>query len=333
MQSNHLTRREFTMLLGGTVMTAPRVARGQQERGKVLRIGFLGASLDTDAMAAQYSTFLAELREQGFNEGQNIVVDYRRTDDPRGVFGIAAELMRLQVDLVVATGPEVALQAVVGASRSIPIVFLAVQYDPVARGYVSSLARPGGNITGVSYRQPELAAKQLEILSQTFPAKSRLAVLYDTNSVDQFSAAEDVVKSMPLQLRPLKLEKPPYDFGAAFQMLESERAEMVLVLSSPFFVEYHQRIAALAIQYRLPTMFVFKTYVEDGGLMSYGVEQRAMYRRIGFYVARILKGTKPADLPIEQPTKFEFVINLKTAKALGIEIPATILARADEVIE
>jgi putative ABC transport system substrate-binding protein len=326
-----MRRRHFITLLGGAA--AWPLAAGAQQAGKVIRIGFIGASLNSSAMAAQYQAFLTELHELGFSEGRNIVVDYRRLDDPRGPFAVAAELMRLQVDLIVATGPEVALQAVVGASRSIPIVIMAVQYDPIARGYVSSLARPGGNITGVFYRQPELAAKQLELLTQTFPEKSRLAVLYDTNSADQFSAAEEAARSMPLELQPLKLEKPPYDFGAAFQTMAQGGAQMVLVLSSPFFVERRPEVAALAIEHRLPTMFVFKSYVEAGGLMSYGVEQLAMYRRIGLYVAKILNGTKPADLPVEQPTKFELIVNLKTAKAIGIELPTSILLRADEVIE
>jgi putative ABC transport system substrate-binding protein len=326
-----MKRRAFISLLGGAAAAWPLAAHGQQA-GKVIRIGFIGASLNSSAMAAQYQAFLTELHELGFSEGRNIVIDYRRLDDPRGPFAVAAELMRLQVDLIVATGPEVALQAVVGASRSIPIVIMAVQYDPIERGYVSSLARPGGNITGVFYRQPELAAKQLELLTQTFPEKSRLAVLYDTNSADQFSAAEEAARSMPLELRPLKLEKPPYDFGAAFQTMAQGGAQMVLVLSSPFFVERRPEVAALAIEHRLPTMFVFKSYVEAGGLMS-GVEQLAMYRRIGLYVAKILNGTKPADLPVEQPTKFELIVNLKTAKAIGIELPTSILLRADEVIE
>ena len=327
-----MKRREFISLLGGAAVAWPLATHGQQA-GKVIRIDFIGASLNSSAMAAQYQAFLKELHELGFSEGRNIVVDYRRLDDPRGPFAVAAELMRLEVDLIVATGPEVALQAVVGASRSIPIVILAVQYDPIERGYVSSLARPGGNITGVFYRQPELAAKQLELLTQTFPEKSRLAVLYDTNSADQLSAAEEAARSMPLELRPLKLEKPPYDFRAACQTMAQGTAQMVLVLSSPFFVERRPEVAALAIEHRLPTMFVFKSYVELGGLMSYGVEQLAMYRRIGLYVAKILNGTKPADLPVEQPTRFELVVNLKTAKALGLELPPSLLARADEVIE
>src|SRR5262245_13872323 len=326
-------RRELIALLGGGAAAWPLTAHGQQA-GKVIRIGFIGGvSLNNSAMAAQYQAFLTELHELGFSEGRNIVIDYRSLDDPRGPFAVAAELMRLQADLIVAGGPEVALQAVVGASRSIPIVIMAVQYDPIERGYVSSLARPGGNITGVFYRQPELAAKQLELLTQTFPEKSRLAVLYDTNSADQFRAAEEAARSMPLELRPLKLEKPPYDFDAAFQTMAQGGAQMVLVLSSPFFVERRPEVAALAIEHRLPTMFVFKAYVEAGGLMSYGVEQLAMYRRIGLYVAKILNGTKPAELPFEQPTKFELIVNLKTAKAIGIELPTSILLRADRVIE
>ena len=259
-----LGRRKLITLLGGAAAAWPLAASAQQP-GKVIRIGFIGASLNSSAMAAQYQAFLTELQQLGFSEGQNIVVDYGRLDDPRGPFAVAAELMRLQVDLIVATGPEVALQAVVGASRSIPIVIMAVQYDPIERGYVSSLARPGGNITGVFYRQPELAAKQLELLTQTFPEKSRLAVLYDTNSVDQFSAAEGAARSMPLELRPLKLDKPPYDFPAAFQTMVQGGGQMVLVLSSPFFVEHRPEIAALAIAHRLPTMFVFKSYVEAAG--------------------------------------------------------------------
>ena len=326
-----MRRREFITLIGGAAAAWPLAAHGQSD--KIPRIGFIGASLEQAFMAAQYGSFLAELRAQGFEEGRNIVVDYKRNDDPHGPFAAAAELMRSQADLVVATGPEATLQAVIGASRSIPIVFLAVQYDPIARGYVKSLAHPGGNVTGIFYRQLELAAKQLELLVQTFPERSRLGVLYDAASTDQFDAAETSAKSMPLQLRPLKMEKPPYDFGAAFQTVANGGAQMVLVLSSPFFVEYHKEIAAAAIKHRLPTMFVFKTYVVDGGLMSYGVEQLAMYRRLGDYVAKILKGAKPADLPVEQPTKFEFIINLKTAKAIGIALPTSALLRADEVIE
>jgi putative ABC transport system substrate-binding protein len=241
--------------------------------------------------------------------------------------------MRLQVDLIVAQGPEVALQAVVGASRSIPIVLQAINYDPIERGYVASLARPGGNITGLFFRQAELAAKKVELLAQAFPERTRLGILWDALTADEFGAAERAAKSLNLELRTLKLETAPYDFAAAFQTIAQGGAQMLLVLSSPFFAEHRRQLAELAIQHRLPSMFIFKSYVEVGGLMAYGVDQAAMYRRTAVYVARILKGTKPADLPVEQPTKFELVVNLKTAKALGLEVPPTLLARADEVIE
>jgi putative tryptophan/tyrosine transport system substrate-binding protein len=327
-----MQRREFITLLSGAAVTWSLTARAQQA-GKVWRIGFLGPSRDVPSISVQYQAFLAELRRLGFSEGQNLTVDYRRFDDARGPFVAVAEMMRSQVDLVVAIGPEVALQAVVGASGFIPIVILAVQYDPVERGYVTSLARPGGNITGVFYRSLELAQKQLELLAEAFPERTRLAVLWDVDSADQFNAAEVTAKSLPLEFRSLKLERPPYDFDATFRTLAQDSAQMVLVLSSPFFSVQRARIVELASQHRLPTMFVFKPYVEAGGLMSYGVDQILMYRRAADYVAKIFKGAKATDLAVEQATKFELVVNLKTAKAIGVTLPTSILLRANEVIE
>jgi putative tryptophan/tyrosine transport system substrate-binding protein len=313
-----MKRREFITLLGGAGVVWPLAARAQQP-GKPVRIGFLGASLNAPATAGLFQQFLDELRDGGFSEGQNLIVEHRRVDDPRGTFVAAAELMRLQVDLIVAQGPEVALQAVVGASRSIPIVLQAINYDPVERGYVASLARPGGNITGLFFRQAELAAKKVELLAQAFPERTRLGILWDALTADELSAAERAAKSLNLELRTVKLETAPYDFTAAFRTIAQDDARMLLVLSSPFFAEHRRQLG-------LPAMFIFKSYVEAGGLMAYGVDQAAMYRRAGAYVAKILKGTKPADLPVEQPTKFELVINLKTAKLLGLTIPDKILA-------
>jgi len=325
-------RREFITLLGGAAATWPLAARAQQP-DKVIRIGILGPSLNSVATAANYKAFVAELGQHGFKEGQNLVIEYRRVDDSRGPFVAAGELMRLQVDLIVADGPEVALQAVIGASRSIPIVIQAVNYDPIERGYIDNLARPGGNITGFFYRQPELAQKQVELLTQAFPQKTLLGILWDEQSDDQFNAAEAAAKSIKLNIRPQKLTKAPHDFAAAFRALAQDGAQMVLVLSSPFFTEFRPQIADAAIQHRLPTMFIFKSYVEVGGLMSYGVDRTEMSRRTGEYVSRILSGSKPADLPVERATKFELVINLKTAKAIGIEFSTAILVRADQVIE
>jgi putative ABC transport system substrate-binding protein len=328
----NMRRREFISLIGGAAATWPLAARAQQA-GKIWRIGILGPSLNVSTMAAQHQAFLAELKALGFSEGNNFTIEYGRVDDPRGTFVVAAEMMRSPKDLIWANGPEVALQAVVGASGFIPIVILAVNYDPIERGYVTSLAHPGGNITGVFYRQPELAAKQLELLTQAFPNARRLGVLWDALSADQFAAAEQAAQPLQLALQPLKLEKPPYDFAAAFRTLADGGAQMVLVLSSPFFTEYRSQVIEAARAYRLPSMFIFRSYVEEGGLMSYGVDQIPMYRRIAGYMAKIFNGAKASDLPVEQASKFELVVNLKTARDIGVELPTAILLRADEVIE
>jgi putative tryptophan/tyrosine transport system substrate-binding protein len=332
MRFDQMRRRDFITLVGGAATAWP-LAIGAQPTGRVFRIGFLGADRRTAVQQQYFQAFLTALREHGFNEGQNLTIEYRETTDPRGPFVGAAELMRTNPDLIVVTGPEVALQAVVGASRAIPIVFVAVQYDPVERGYVASLARPGGNITGVFLRQLELAAKQLEILAQTFPDRTRVAVLWDVLTTDQFNTAARMATSLKVNVQSVKLENPPYDFEAAFRTVETGGAQMALVLSSPFFTQHRFKIAELASARRLPTMFVFRSYVDAGGLMSYGVDFPSMFHRAGVYVARILKGEKSADLPVEQATKFQTVVNLKTARAIGIELPTGILLRADEVIE
>jgi putative ABC transport system substrate-binding protein len=325
-------RRTFISLLGVAGAAWPLAARAQQA-GKVWRIGILGTSLNVPNLVAYYEAFLAELKALGFEEGKNITINYQLVADPRGTFVAAAELMRSPPDLIWVNGPEVGLQAVVGASGFIPIVILAVNYDPIERGYVSSLAHPGGNITGVFYRQPELAVKQLELLTQAFPHATQLGVVWDALSADQFAAAEPVARARQLALQPLKLEKPPYDFAAAFRTLADGGAQMVLVLSSPFFSEHRPQIAEASRAHRLPTMFIFRSYVDAGGLMSYGVNQVQTYRRIAAYIAKIFNGAKAADLPVEQVSNFELVVNLKTARAIGVELPTAILLRADEVIE
>ena len=209
----------------------------------------------------------------------------------------------------------------------------AVNFDPIERGYVTSLAQPGGNITGVIVRPLDLARKQIDLLRQAFPDRNRLAVLYDAQSADQFTAATQAASSLNLQVQALKLEIPSYDFAGAFEAAAKGGAQFMLVQSSPAFTKHRTELAELAIKHRLPTMFTFRHYVDHGGLMSYGVEFPPLWRRTADYVARILKGAKPAELPIEQPTKFELAVNLKTAKALGVTIPNGILLAADEVIE
>jgi putative ABC transport system substrate-binding protein len=324
-----MRRRAFLSLLGGAVAALPLAARAQQS-GKIARVGFLGPSLNSPQPMALYQALLAQLRELGFIEGQNLTADYRGLDDPRGPFVNAMDLTRPQPD---ALGPEVALQAVVSASGFVPIVFVAVNFDPLARGYVESIARPGGNITGVVFQQLELAQKQVELLAQAFPDRNRLAVLFDAQSIDQFNAAERAAKLLTLQIQPLKLENPPYDLNAAFRQAQMGAAQIVLVLSSPWFIPHMPKIIEIATANRLPTMFINKDYVFAGGLMSYGADFTTMWRRAADYAAKVLKGTKPADLPVEQATKFLLTVNLKTARAIGIELPTSILLRADEVIE
>jgi ABC-type uncharacterized transport system substrate-binding protein len=325
-----MKRREFIALIGGAW---PLVARAQQS-GRIARVGVLGPDLSNPVTGPGYQVFLSEMRKLGFTEGQNLVIEYRRTDEglPKAFTG-ANEMVAAKADVLVANGPEISLQAAAAARPAVPIVMLANNYDPFARGYVKSLAQPGGNVTGLFYRQPELAVKQLELLMEAFPERTRVGVLLDSASLDQLSAIESAGQSMRLSPRSLRLENPPYDFEAAFRTLVQGEAEMLHVLSSPLFTPQSALIAQLAIRNRLPTMFIFRHYVEAGGLMSYGVDTGPMWRRAASYVAKILRGAQPADLPVEQAANFEFAVNLKTAKAIGIELPTSILLRADEVIE
>ena len=324
-----LKRRKFVTVLGGVIAAWPSAA-GAQRSGKIHKIGILAP---TSVWQTNHQVFREELRKFGFAEGENLLIEHRPIDDPRGPSAMVAELARAGVDVFVAVGPESTLKALVGMGVTTPIVIVAVNYDPIERGYVASLARPNGNVTGILLLQPELAAKQLEFLTIAFPDRKRIGVLWDAISSDQFAIAEKAAKSMRLDLLERKLENPPYDFAMAVQALASAGAQSVLVLSSPLFVGRGRSIAQAALSHRLPTMFTFKAYVEEGGLMSYGASLNMALQQVCVYVAKILNGAKPAELPIEQSSKFSLVINLKTANALGITIPPGILSRADEIIE
>jgi putative ABC transport system substrate-binding protein len=324
-----MKRREFMGVLGAVAW--PLSAHAQQSR--LIRLAFLGPTLNNPPAIAQYQAFHTQLGDLGFREGKNLIVDYRALDDPGGPYVMAAELVRSQPDLIVAAGPETSLRAVVGAAGILPIVMIAVNFDPLALGYVRELARPGGNVTGLVFQQLELAQKQVELLAQTFPERNRLALLYDAQSGDQFNAAERAAKALNLQVQPLRLEIQPYDFDAAFRSAASSGAQMVLVLSSPSFLPHQPRIVELANTHRLPSMFIVKHWAQAGGLMAYGADFPLLYSRAAEYAAKMLNGAKPADLPVEQATKFELIINLKTAKVIGIDLPTSILLRANEVIE
>jgi putative ABC transport system substrate-binding protein len=328
-----MKRREFVSLLGAAAAIWPMAARAQPA-DKIARVGFFGADRSTPTSAASFQAFLDEMQVHGFQNGQNLLVDFRRLEqDLTALSADVAQLVKMNVDVLVTQGTEPALQAALSAARPLPIVMIATNFDPFASGYVKSMARPGGNITGLFLRQTELAEKQTELLLEAASDKVRLGILWDSISAAQFAAAERRAKTFGLRVHSLKLDNPPYDFDAAFRALAEDSPQMLLVLSSPHFVLSRSRIAELAISYRLPTMFIFKTYVQAGGLLSYGADYVAMHRQAATQVVKILKGAKAGDIPIEQPNRFEFAVNLKTAKAIGIELPTSILLRADEVIE
>ena len=329
-----MKRREFITLLGGGAAAWPLAARAQQS-GKSARIGVFVGSFNP-VMAPAYRAFLDELGQLGFIEGQNLTAEFWAFDhdpSPSSLAAQATKWVRSNIDLIVALGARPPLDAALAASRTIPIVFVANNYDPIAHGYVKGLAKPGGNVTGVVLRQTELAEKQVELLVEAMPGKRLLAIMWDSISADQFTAAQQRAELLGLEVHSFKMEKPPYDFDAAFRAAAAIDAEMLLVLSSPFFASQREKITELAIRHRLPAMYIFKAYSQAGGLMSYGADNVAMYRQSAVYVAKILRGAKPADLPVEQPVKFEFIVNLKTAKSIGVELPTSILLRANEVIE
>jgi putative ABC transport system substrate-binding protein len=328
-----MKRREFITLLGGAALAWPRPAYAQQD-GHVARIGVMTPSLDRPGMRYAYPSFLAELRKLGFVEGRNVLIQHRRTDQAAPqVLAAANELVTWKAEVLLVWGGEFALQAVIATRPAVPIVVGAINFDPVAKGYVQSLARPGGNVTGVIARQLDLAPKLIDLLQEAFPGRNRVGILWDAQSADQFGAAEREAQARRLALRSLKLDNPPYDFAAAFRTLAQDNVQMALALSSPLFSRQGANMAALAVEHRLPVMFTLKHYVEAGGLMSYGVDFGPLMRRMASLVAKILRGAKPAELPVEQAVQFEFVVNLKTAKAMGIALPTSILLRADEVIE
>jgi putative ABC transport system substrate-binding protein len=322
-----LQRRDF-ITLGGAAVAWPLAARGQA--GKVLRIG---TASPNPRIFPTWGTFEQRMRELGYFEGQNLAIDFVHLAGPDNrVDQVMQDIVRRKPDVIIAFDENV-LKAAMSATKTIPIVVIAVTYDPMEIGAVTSLARPTGNVTGTYLRRPELVGKQMEIFAKTFPGRTRLSVLYDSLSADLFNAAAGAAPILRLELRPLKLDNPPYDFAGAFRNLAESDVDFLYVLSTVFFNESRSALAQLAISHRLPTMFVSNLYVEAGGLMSYGPNTLGMFRRAAEYVDRIAKGAKPSDLPIEQPSKFDLAINLRTAKSLGVTFPPEVQAIADQVIE
>ena len=322
----------IALLLGG--LFNPVVAEAQQA-AKVARIGFLALSLTAAPHADE--AFRQGLRELGYVEGSNLVIEYR---DAEGKFerlpALAAELVALKVDVIVAPNTIAALAAK-EVTRTLPIVF-AVAADPVASGLITSLARPGGNVTGLSILASELVGKCLELLAQAVPGVSRVVVLWtpgvlgERTDKDMLTGADVAARALGVRLQFVEARGPD-EFARAFSDMSSARAGALTVLPSNRFLREHRRLVDLAAKNRLPAVYVSREFVDAGGLMSYGANSADLHRRAATFVDKILKGAKPGDLPVEQPTKFELVINLKTAKALGLTIPQSVLAHADEVIQ
>ncbi len=315
-----------------TLLAAPLAADAQQPP-KIPRIGYLGPG-SPSAGAPLLESFRQGLRELGYVEGRNIFIDYRWAEGRFDRFpALAAELIQLRVDVIV-TYSNAAVAALQQATRTIPIV-VAAMGDPVGSGFVASLARPGGNITGFSSLPEELAGKWVELLREAVPKVSRVAVLAVSQTPAQRTLWKEIqVAAQALRVSPQRQEVAgPDEIEHAFAGFIKGRAQGLIVLPHAVTIDRRTQIVGLAAKNRLPGMYPFSSYVEAGGLMSYGTNFSEQHRRAATYVDKILKGTKPADLPVEQPTRFELVINLKTAKALGLKIPQSVLIRADQVIE
>jgi len=318
------------VLTTALLSTVPSVQAQQQAR-KVYRIGFL--SLRPAGPFPNREAFRRGLRDLGYVEGQNVVIEYRQAADSADRLpALAADLVSLKVDVIVAAGSQ-AVRAAQQATRTIPIVMTSSS-DPVGTGFVANLARPGGNITGLSLLSPELSGKRLELLKEIDASISRVAVLWNPDDPPaRLSLREAEVAAQALGLRLQILgTRSPNDFDSAFRSAIKERAGAVTLLPAPIMNNYAGRIADLALKNRLATVSYANEFPNAGGLMSYGTNLADLYRRAATYVDKILRGAKPGDLPVEQPTKFEFIINLKTAKQIGLTIPPNVLARADRVI-
>jgi putative ABC transport system substrate-binding protein len=326
-----IDRRTFMAMSAIAILTAPLAAEAQQPV-RVPRIGFLWPSPPSER---QYllDAFRQGLRELGYIESRNIVVEVRSAEGKYDRLpALATELVHLKVDVIVTTASP-ATKAAQQATKTIPIV-MAVVVDPVATGFIASLARPGGNITGVSIMASDLVGKQLDLLKQVVPIFQVVVLWNPANpgNAPQLREAEVAARKLGVRLKPLEARNPD-DLDNAFAAMTKERPSGLIVLVDTMLVGHRARLADLAAKSRIPAIYGLRDHVEAGGLMAYSANLTEMYRRAATYVDRILKGSKPADLPVEQPTKFELVINLKTAKALGLKIPQSILERADEIIQ
>ena len=316
------------------LLVAPCFSVHAQQPAKIPRIGFLSGTGDAKSPGPQVEAFRQGLRERGYVDGKNLAIEYRYAEGRNERFSsLVTELVQLNVDVLVLTALP-AILAAKQATKTIPIV-MGVNADPVAAGLVESLARPGTNVTGLTRLTRELAGKRLELVKETFPGITRVGMLWNPDSVAldlAYNEYEPTARALKVQLHSLEVRGPNANFDATFQSASKAKVHAIIAISDILLSRHAKEISDLAIKRRLPTMHELVRYVDAGGLMSYGSDDAANYQRLAYYVDRILKGAKPADLPVEQPTKFEFVVDLKTAKQIGLTIPPEVLARANRII-
>jgi putative tryptophan/tyrosine transport system substrate-binding protein len=322
------------LLLIAFVLATIHFAEAQQPK-KIPRIGYVSATGSSSNPGPYVEALRQGLRDLGHIDGKNIVIEFRGAEGKRTrIPSLVSELVQLKVDVLV-SGNFPAASAAKQTTKTIPIIMVTNE-DPVATKLIDNLARPGGNITGIATLQREIGGKRLELLTEAVPRILRIGVLQEAGSQTSaigFKEYETAARALKIQLQSVEVREPNLDFEGAFQTLAKGRVSGLITITNPLVLRYTKRIAALAIKNQLPSMYEGSAWVEDGGLMSFSTDDLDVFRRVATYVDKILKGVKPADLPVEQPTKFEMVVNLKTAKQIGLTIPQKVLARADRVIK
>jgi putative ABC transport system substrate-binding protein len=322
-----IPRREFITFLVGAAAACPFPARAQQQ--KVLRVGFVGMQ---PREASHYKNFLKRMAELGYHEGRNFTFDYIQTPDIEGYDRRYRELAGHKIDVFLAVGNEPALRAALSAADGRPIVFLAVDFDPLVKGYVTNLSRPGGNVTGIFVRQVELAAKRVEIAREAFPNATVIGIVFDSTSREQGEVASEAARKLGLEPRLIEV-RDEQGYASAFAAIEDARAQPIILPAGPLFLRDRAAIAEILLERRIPSIVAFRENMEAGALISYGFDLMGLFYDIASYVHQIAQGAKPADMPIEQSPRFYMAVNLKTAASLGISLPDAFIARANEVIE
>jgi ABC-type uncharacterized transport system substrate-binding protein len=326
-----MRRREFIKFAGGAVAW-PLGALAQTGRPNFLRVGTASPQSHT-ASTSFLVPFEKRLAELGYVDGKNFALEFIRISKPNQFGQAFRELVQRKVDVLLAFGAEASLKSAMAATHTIPIVMVAIDYDPFRTGYVHSLARPTGNVTGLFLEQIELAAKRVQILKDAFPAMTAATVFWDKISTHQWRATRESAEKFGLQVAGVELRERPYDYEKALLQSPTTHRGFLIVMTSPYFAIDRKRLVEFTVEHRIGSMFVFREYVDMGGLISYGPKRTVLARRMADFVNRIARGAKPGELPIERPRIFETVINLKTAKSLGLQFSQAVLIRADDVIE